>query len=381
MAGGVGRAPAREVSTPRAVVLTLGRATAGESRRVESWQAILGAAGAEVDVERLLTDHRGGAASITRQIPGVLASRRVPETLAWSDASVGRRLRAARADLVVAITVRAIPTEMPDTARLVVDLVDPLSVNYTDRASLGIGAVGAVAYRVLAGFHRRVERRPLGTSTVRTAAGWSDARDLGVEWVPNVVDPPAPTADRGTPDHDAVFFGSLSYAPNVDAVLRLGDIWPAVLRRRNGARLVVAGRNPSAEVRAIVERHRWTLIPDFPSVAALASRALVAVAPLTRASGIQNKVLEAAAAGLPQVVSPAAVAGLRPGFPAEVAAPEDFADALIRLLEDAPRRDDLSAAARDEVGHHYVASAWGPWATQVLEHAGSPPSPPSPRGA
>jgi hypothetical protein len=92
------------------------------------------------------------------------------------------------------------------------------------------------------------------------------------------------------------------------------------------------------------------------------------VAPLARTSGIQNKVLEAAALGLPQVVSPQALAGLRPGFPAEVAAREDeLAPRIVELLADTARQAQLRAAGIDEVRTHYVAEAWAGWANRTLQ--------------
>ena len=66
----------------------------------------------------------------------------------------------------------------------------------------------------------------------------------------------------------------------------------------------------------MVEREGWALLPSYRSVADLAVHATIAVAPLRATAGIQTKVLEAAAHGMPQVVSPQALQGVDPEFPA-----------------------------------------------------------------
>jgi len=173
---------------------------------------------------------------------------------------------------------------------------------------------------------------------------------------------------RGEPTYDVLFVGSLQYPPNVEAVERLADAWPYVLRHRPDATALVAGRRPTARVAQVVADQGWSLLPDFPDIATVASQARIAVAPLARTSGIQNKVLEAAALGLPQVVTPQALAGLRPGFPAEVASREDeLGPRIVELLGDTARQEELRAAAVDEVRHHYVAEAWAGWANRALQ--------------
>jgi hypothetical protein len=95
------------------------------------------------------------------------------------------------------------------------------------------------------------------------------------------------------------------------------------------------------------------------------------VSPLRTASGIQIKVLDAAAHGVAQVVSPAALAGLEPGFPALVVdTPGAIADAVNGLLADVDARQKLATAAAIAIGQRYVASAWAGTAAEVLAKDG-----------
>jgi hypothetical protein len=92
--------------------------------------------------------------------------------------------------------------------------------------------------------------------------------------------------------------------------------------------------------------------------------------PLVHASGIQTKVLEAALHGLPQVVDPVAVAGMRPGFPVFVADGDgELVAETTRLLDDAPALAASSEAARRHMREHYAAAAFEDWARRQLDGA------------
>jgi len=84
-----------------------------------------------------------------------------------------------------------------------------------------------------------------------------------------------------------------------------------------------------------------------PDVRPFLWSASVSVAPLLVARGIQNKVLEAIAAGLPCVVTPQVADGLPPeatGACRVAGAPRDFADAVLAFLA-LPAGDGQALAA------------------------------------
>lgn len=166
--------------------------------------------------------------------------------------------------------------------------------------------------------------------------------DANVHVVPNGVDVDAfrPT---GAPADNArvVFCGVMNYRPNVDAALWLArEIWPLVRARRPDARLLLLGSAPTREIRALaVSDHTIEISGFVQDVRPALWLSAVSVAPLFIARGIQNKVLEAVAAGLPSVVTPHVFEGL----PSEVAAacvvaPTTiaFAGKLIDLLDRTP---------------------------------------------
>lgn len=149
-----------------------------------------------------------------------------------------------------------------------------------------------------------------------------------------------------------LFTGQMDYAPNVDAVTWFArDVLPLV----PGARFVIAGRSPSAQVRRLAsDRVRVTgAVADMRSWLAAAA---VAVAPLRIARGIQNKVLEAMAMARPVAASTAAFEGIEAeaGRDLVVAdSAEAMAAAIRRLLAAPGEAAALGRAARRRVERAY----------------------------
>lgn len=368
------------MTRPTVAVVDLGRPGAlGAARRVESWQQIFSFAGASVEVVHLVNECGTGAA---RLLPSLVMAgahpQRVPESALWRPAALRARLAALDPSVVVLTTARSFaPGAVPTSAHLVLDYVDQLSVNYAERARLARSPVRAAALHALAWQMGRFERLPLSGSR-RVAAGAADAAALGAEWVPNVITLPVPAApERRT--HDVLFVGTLDYEPNVAALQRLGRLWPDLQQTRPGTSLLVAGSTPTTEIRALVARHRWTLWENFPSLNEVCGAARIAVAPLQHGTGIQNKVLEAAAYGLPQVVTPAVLAGVGPDFPAVVAETDaGVVREIAALLDDPERRAELSQLGRKAVADRFGVQRWAVWAQQLLAQpptaAAAPPA-------
>jgi len=116
---------------------------------------------------------------------------------------------------------------------------------------------------------------------------------------------------------NVVFCGVFDYAPNVEAAIWfLRHVWPLVMKQRPDAHFSLVGANPSAAVRRVAETlPSVTITGTVADVRPYLWQAALSVAPIWTARGVQNKVLEAAAAGLLCVVTPP----VREGLPDEVA--------------------------------------------------------------
>ena len=341
------------------VLLRPGRASYGERRRSETWQRLVTAAGGRIRTEDVLA---GRLRPTGRGVLDAIRGRIVPEAAAWDGARLARRLRTDGPDVVICQTARTVsPAILDGPWTTVVDLVDLLSISYRQRAGSSRRVVSG-PLRVLAWTHQRYESRAAADHRV-VLAGRAEAEQLGGQWIPNLLaveEVPAPVREAR---FDVVFFGTLGYRPNVEALQWLAKADPASA----GLRVLVAGHRPTGEVRKLCSTNGWTLVEDYPSNDWLRTQAKVAIVPLRSTSGIQNKVLEAAAIGLAQVVTPAALAGIGSDLPCRVA---DHPTALVSearaLVDDYETRADLAGRAHHYVARHYTCDAWLPAFERII---------------
>ena len=196
----------------------------------------------------------------------------------------------------------------------------------------------------------------------RAFAQLNPATDSRISILPNGVDldyfrPTATPRDPAT----ILFSGKLSYHANLAAALFLAQsIMPLIWEKRPDARLILAGKDPAPTLHALTIDSRVTVTGYVPDLRPYFARATVAAAPLRYGAGVQNKVLEAMASGLPVVATPPVLGALQaePGRHLLIGdAPQQLADHLITLIEQPALRQTLSEAAR-----HYV-EAHHDWAT------------------
>jgi len=155
---------------------------------------------------------------------------------------------------------------------------------------------------------------------------------------------------------EVVFCGVLDYEPNEAAALRLArNIWPRVRRQRPDATLLLLGSRPTPAIRALPALDSSIRVTGaVPDVKPFLWQSAVAAVPLVTARGVQNKVLEALAAGLPVVISPIVAAGLpEAALPGCIVAEQDeaFASSIVQLLDAGPaaRREWAAQASLDRV--------------------------------
>jgi sugar transferase (PEP-CTERM/EpsH1 system associated) len=154
-----------------------------------------------------------------------------------------------------------------------------------------------------------------------------------------------------------VFTGVMNYFPNVDAVAWFCDkVLPIVQKQIPEAGLTICGSRPTAAVRGLAKRRGVTVTGRVPDTRPYLDRAEVFVAPMRMARGIQNKLLEALAMGLPCVASKAAMAGTVVQDGEGILAaddPEEFAEHVLRLLRDSAFRAAMANKARAAAEANY----------------------------
>ncbi|MBA8882855.1 glycosyltransferase family 4 protein [Dokdonella fugitiva] len=273
---------------------------------------------------------------------------------------------------------------VPHGVPCVVDFVDALSLNMARRAHYDRGPMGLVA-RLEARRLARYERALCG----RIAAGAvSSARDLAalgepgnVRLVHNGVDPaefPFSTAPRD--DAAIAFVGNLGYFPNVDAALWFASRMPRIRAARPAAELRLVGARPAARLHRLAARVEGVrVIGPVERVHPHLARAAVAIAPMRAGSGQQLKILEAMATGTPVVATRDAAAAIDavPGRDLLAADdPDDFADAVLRVLGDRELATTLARNGGDFVERRYSWRASAQALEQVWREAAGAPTRP-----
>jgi sugar transferase (PEP-CTERM/EpsH1 system associated) len=166
----------------------------------------------------------------------------------------------------------------------------------------------------------------------------------------------APRPAEREPGH-IVFTGVMNYFPNSDGcVWFVNEILPLVRREHPHARFTIVGSHPAPDVTALGKTAGVTVTGFVKDTRDYLARGAISVAPLRIARGIQNKVLEAMAMGLPVVGTTCATQGVDGRADRDYLVRDDaegFARAVCALLAKPEDAAALGARARAFVEAHY----------------------------
>jgi len=146
-----------------------------------------------------------------------------------------------------------------------------------------------------------------------------------------------------------LFTGVMNYKPNVDAVIWfVENCWGKIKRTLPQARFIVVGMNPTAEIEKLKSKPGIEVTGFVDEVLPYYHQADIFVAPFRLARGVQNKVLQAFACGLPVVTTPMGAEGIKCSdgehlILAETA--EQFIEKVIQLEANIHLREHLGTKA------------------------------------
>lgn len=197
-------------------------------------------------------------------------------------------------------------------------------------------------------------------------------RNEEIEVVPNGVDFDYFHPMEMEKKYDVVFCGNMQYKPNVLAAQYLAQqIMPLVWKVVPNATLLLAGATPVKAVRELASS-KVIVTGSVDDIRPCYSQSKVFVAPMQIGSGLQNKLLEAMAMGIPCVTSPLANSALGAEPDKEVLVgqtPVELADHIIDLLQSQQERDTLVDAASTFVHNTYSWDVFGRKLEQILYSA------------
>lgn len=175
------------------------------------------------------------------------------------------------------------------------------------------------------------------------------AQDLAtpIHVVPNGMDGEyfAPRADVAVEEASIVFTGMMAYVPNHDGIgWFLDEVLPKIHAQRPEVKLYVVGKNPPDAIKARAN-DKVVVTGTVPDVRPYVWKSSVYVVPLRMGGGTRLKVAEALAMKKPMVTTRIGCEGidLKDGESCLMAdSPQDFADAVLRLLGDKKLRTVLA---------------------------------------
>jgi glycosyltransferase involved in cell wall biosynthesis len=167
--------------------------------------------------------------------------------------------------------------------------------------------------------------------------------------------PPTPDAEP-----TLLFCGAMDYSPNVSGLAWYFENCDAEVRRRvPNRRVLIVGKSPVPQVRALAEIEGVTVTGEVPDVRPFYQSAWLQMVPLLIGGGTRLKIVESLALGTPVVSTTIGAQGLALENETHLLladAPVDFAAALARMLGDAALRKRLAESGRGRVLQRYT---WG----------------------
>ncbi|MBI4497829.1 MAG: glycosyltransferase [Chloroflexi bacterium] len=194
-----------------------------------------------------------------------------------------------------------------------------------------------------------------------------------VALVPHGVDtaryrPPSEPVPGHAPE--LLFTGTMDYRPNVDAITWFcTHVLPRVRERVPDVRLTIVGRDPTAAVRALAGPSvtvTGAVTDDLPYF----QRASAFVLPMRYGGGVRLKLLQALACGLPVVSTPLGTDGVAACHGEHLLLaerPEEFAQAVVRVLADPALAARLGRSGRALVAERYTWEAAASLVEDVYE--------------
>ncbi|RCW47879.1 glycosyltransferase [Paenibacillus prosopidis] len=160
-----------------------------------------------------------------------------------------------------------------------------------------------------------------------------------------------------------IFHGNMSYFPNVEAMVYfVNEIWPDISRQFPKYKLYIVGKDPVDKIlrlSAVKNVHVTGFVDD---ICELLLKAKIGIYPLRSGTGMQNKILEALACGLPTIASNFALQGVPDVTSEEVIRAnekEEYIKAIELLINDENIREKYK-----ENGQGFVFSNYS-WESNV----------------
>jgi polysaccharide biosynthesis protein PslH len=256
----------------------------------------------------------------------------------------------AKADLIFAQLIRTVPLVEARKERKVLDYMDVFSKGMERRlknTSTFLKPIFKLEQMRLRKYERDVfskfDERCIISEQDKNLIYHDRNRDIHV--VANGVDFGFFHPQQHQKEFEILFNGNMNYPPNVEAALYLcNKILPIIHKSMPGVKVLISGTSPSQPIRNLASE--LITVSGFVSdVRDNFSKSMILVAPMQSSIGLQNKLLEAMAMGLPCVTSTLANNALQAKIGEQILVadtPETYATTIIDLLRNESLRNSIA---------------------------------------
>ncbi len=274
-------------------------------------------------------DPKRSAGALAFRWGGAVVRRRPPWMSSLPSAALASRATELAPRFDVAVTLddiaHAYVERLHQLIPVVLDKHNVQGASSTLYLPWGTSLRGRAVHRLTVGQTRAFERKTcrLAAAVVVTSDREAERFERLYRWrphvVPTAVAPPPLIADPVGAEAAVGWVGDGRYQPNVEGLVRfVREAWAPL--GAEGATLLVAGRDPPADVQALADLTGVRVLGFVEDISAILARSAVGVVPLWAGAGIKMKTLTMMAAGLP-------VVGTDVGF--EGIAVQDGVDAIV----------------------------------------------------
>lgn len=274
-----------------------------------------------------------------------------------------RKRAAGDYDLIWFNYARVVPAELATKAKVVVDLHDI----QTERIRVDVAP--QLPPRKRESFVRRFhqsEVRVMRSADLCISISSEETERIRQDFSPEArvltISATSPTSvvSTGSLDSDLLFVGS-NATPNVAALVWFFEhVWPLLEEQRPSTISVIGAvcrnRAVANQLASLSGNERVRVKGIVDDLSEEYSKATVVVCPLRHGTGMKIKVVEAMGHGMPLVATSVALAGISSDYGLVAHdEPDDFAQAIVRLLSDPVAIDQARRSSRETHARHHSA--------------------------
>jgi glycosyltransferase involved in cell wall biosynthesis len=195
---------------------------------------------------------------------------------------------------------------------------------------------------------------------------------LAVEIYPNVVDTGFFCASSPPTPSSLLFVGNFRHAPNVEGLRWfMGNVYPRIRKEAPETELTVVGPSPPRDIRQLGQQKGIDVTGYVQDIRPYLEKSGVFLCPMVTGGGMRGKVLEAMSMSRAVVSTSRGAEGIEAARGREILigdGPGDFADAVLRLIEETETRVTIGENARRLVVARYSTDVVFPFVEGLYSH-------------